>query len=85
MRGVRAWRQLFGVDARTVVEDVEFEDGDEVVVAHVRPRRPTKRRCGLCERSAAGHDHRDGRWRGLDLGTVKVFWKPTRACQHVPR
>lgn len=75
MGGVRVWRQLLGVDDRTVIEDVGFEADDEVVVAHVRPRRPTKRRCGRCERPAAGYDHGDGRrrWRGLDLGTVKVF------------
>jgi transposase len=65
---------LIGVDDRMVIEDLEFEDHDETVVVHVRPRRPTKRRCGRCERPVPGDDDGDGRrhWRGLDLGTVKV-------------
>jgi transposase len=66
---------LVGVDDRTVIEDVEFEDDDEVVVVQVRPRRPKKRRCGHCEGVSPGYDQGEGRrrWRGLDLGTVKVF------------
>jgi transposase len=66
---------LVGVDDRTVIEDVEFEDDDEIVVVHCRPRRPRKRRCGRCERVSPGYDNGDGRrrWRGLDLGTVKVL------------
>jgi transposase len=65
---------LIGVDDRTVIEDIEFEDDDEAVVVHVRPRRPKKGRCGRCERLSPGYDKGDGRrrWRGLDLGTVKV-------------
>ena len=45
MRNVRLWRALLGVDQRTVIEDIEFEefeeedaDGDTLVVARVRPR-----------------------------------------------
>ena len=74
MRSTRVWKQLIGVDDRTVIEGVEFEDDDDVVVVRVRPRRPKKRRCGRCERSAPGYDNGAGRrrWRGLDLGTVKV-------------
>ncbi len=65
---------MIGVDDRTVIEDIEFADDDEVVVVHVRPRRPKKRRCGRCDQPAPGYDGGDGRrrWRGLDLGTVKV-------------
>jgi hypothetical protein len=37
---------LIGVDDRTVIEDIEFEDDDGLVVVHVRPRRPKKGRCG---------------------------------------
>ena len=43
MRNVRLWRALLGVDQRTVIEDIEFEefaeedaDGDTLVVAQVR-------------------------------------------------
>ncbi len=75
MRATRVWKQLVGVDDRTVIDDVEFEDDDGVVVVHCRPRRPRKRRCGRCERVSPGYDQGEGRrrWRGLDLGTVKVF------------
>lgn len=74
MRNSRVWKQLIGVDDRTVIEGVEFEDDDEQVVVHVRRRRPTKQRCGRCEAPAPGYDHGQGRrrWRGLDLGTVRV-------------
>lgn len=45
------------------------------VVARVRPRRPAKPRCGRCERRAPRYDQGDGErsWRGLDLGTVRVW------------
>jgi transposase len=73
VRSARVWKRLIGVDDRTVIEDVELAD-DETVVVHVRPRRPKKRRCGRCERPAAGYDNGEGRrsWRALDLGTVLV-------------
>ena len=42
MRNVRLWRGLLGVDKRTVIEDIEFDeegaDGAQLVVARVRPR-----------------------------------------------
>ncbi len=74
MLSTRVWKPLIGVDDRTVIEDIEFEDDDEQVVVHVRPRRPKKARCGRCERVSPGYDNGEGRrrWRGLDLGTVKV-------------
>ena len=41
MRNVRLWRGLLGVDKRTVIEDIEFDeegaDGAALVVARVRP------------------------------------------------
>ena len=41
MRNVRLWRGLLGVDKRTVIEDIEFDeegaDGAQLVVARVRP------------------------------------------------
>ena len=39
-----------GVDNRVVVERVEFDEDADAVVAHVRPRRAAKRRCGRCGR-----------------------------------
>ncbi|HZD70818.1 MAG TPA: ISL3 family transposase [Actinomycetes bacterium] len=85
MRSARVWKRLIGVDDRTVIEDLEFEDDDEAVVVHVRPRRPKRRRCGRCEKPAPGYDDGEGRrrWRGLDLGTVKVVLEadaPRVAC-----
>ena len=78
MRNVRLWRALLGVDRRTVIEDIEFDqqgaDGAEVVVARVRPRSGVSRRCGRCGRRAPWYDRGAGRrrWRGLDWGTVQV-------------
>lgn len=46
MRGVRVWKRLAGVDDRTVVEDVGFDEAADAVVVSVRPRRPKRRRCG---------------------------------------
>jgi transposase len=73
--GVKVWRRLLGVDDATVVERVEFDEDLEAVVAHVRPRRLRKRRCGRCGRRAPGYDQGEGRrrWRALDLGEVCSF------------
>jgi transposase len=73
--GAKVWRRLFGVDDRTVIERVEFDDETEAVIAHVRPRRHRKRRCGRCGRRAPGYDQGEGRrrWRALDLGEVMSF------------
>jgi transposase len=81
VRNVRLWRALLGVDQRTVIEDIEFEefeegeaDGERLVVARVRPRSGVSRRCGRCQRRAPWYDRGAGRrrWRGLDWGTVQV-------------
>jgi transposase len=66
---------LLGLCDRTVLERVEIDEDAETVVAHVGPKRPKKRRCGVCGRPSPHEDAGDGRrrWRGLDLGTVKVF------------
>jgi transposase len=81
VRNVRLWRALLGVDQRTVIEDIEFEefevdeaDGGTLVVARVRSRSPVSRRCGRCGRRASWYDRGEGRrrWRGLDWGTVQV-------------
>lgn len=70
----RVWKRLLGVDDKTVIEGVEFDEDADAVVAHVRPRKPTKRRCGICGQRCPGYDQGDGRrrWRALDLGTTKV-------------
>jgi transposase len=76
--GVRVWKLLLGVERRVVIEGVDLEvadGGESVVVASVRPSRRWGSRCGQCLRRSPGYDRGDGqrRWRGLDLGTTKVF------------
>jgi transposase len=73
--GVKVWRRLLGVDDRTVIERVEFDEEADAVVAHVRPRRLGKRRCGRCGRRSPGYDQGEGRrrWRALDLGELRSF------------
>ena len=69
------WRRLLELDDRTVLESVEFDRDTEVVVACVRPKARARRRCGRCGRRSPGYDHGEGRrrWRGLDLGTVRLL------------
>jgi transposase len=67
---------LLGVE-RTVVENVLFEDdngGGGLLVAHVRPRKGARRRCGRCGRRCPWYDGGEGRrrWRGLDAGVLRV-------------
>jgi len=52
--GVNVWRGMLGVDRATVIESVE-EDAEGSLVARVRPRRDSKRRCGRCGVRAAGY------------------------------
>lgn len=79
MRNVRLFRALLGVDKRTVIEDIEFEEDDAGdgarVIARVRPRSAVLRRCGRCGRKASWYGRGAGlrQWRSLDWGTVEVF------------
>jgi len=78
VRNVRLWRGLLGVDRRTVIEGIEFDEegpeGVERLVVQVRPRSSVSHRCGRCQAKAPLYDRGEGRrgWRGLDLGTVQV-------------
>jgi transposase len=76
VRAVRVWRSVLGVE-HTVIESVELEpEGDgEVVVVRVRPTHSRRGRCGRCRRRASGYDRGEGRrrWRGLDLGTTRLY------------
>jgi transposase len=69
------WRRVLGVDSATVIESVEFDEEAESLVIHVRPRRPKKRRCGLCGVRSPGYDQGEGRrnWRALDVGVVLCY------------
>lgn len=73
MRDVSLWRGLLGVE-KTVVERVEYDEDPEVLVAHVRPVKRQRGRCGICGRRSPGYDAGPGRrrWRSLDLGTVRA-------------
>jgi transposase len=70
----RVWRALLGVD-RAVIERVEFKDDIEAVVAHVRPVRAARGRCGVCWRRCGCYDAGEGRrrWRALDVGMVQCL------------
>ncbi len=84
MQNATLWRGLLGVE-KTVVEDVEFDEEAQLLIAHVRPRRRSGGRCGRCGRRSPGYDRGEGprRWRALDLGTVQVVLQadaPRVAC-----
>ena len=57
-----------------MVEDVEFDEDEQLLVASVRPHARGRGRCGRCGRRAPAYDLGEGRrrWRALDLGTVQV-------------
>jgi len=69
------WRSLLGVDRTTIIEEIEYDPSRNLVVAHVRPTKKLKPRCGVCQVRCAGYDQGEGRrrWRALDLGSVPVF------------
>jgi transposase len=73
--GSNVWRTMLGVYKATVIESVELDEETNAVVAHVRARKATKRRCGRCGVRAPGYDRGEGRrrWRTLDLGVVMTF------------
>ena len=74
MRSARLWAGLLGL-AKVVVEDVEFDEVEQVLVVSARPRKATKRRCGRCGKRCPGYDQGEGRrrWRTLDFGQVQAF------------
>lgn len=85
MRNARVWAGLLGVE-KTVVERVEFDEAHELLIAHVRPVRGQRRRCGVCGLRCPGYDPGQGRrrWRALDLGTVRAVLEadaPRVACR----
>ena len=78
MRTVRVWKQVLGLQSGVVVEGVELEDagaGEQVLVARVRTSRRAGGRCPHCRRRRSRYDAGGGvrRWRGLDLGSTRVF------------
>ena len=73
MRAARVWKAVLGL-RHTVIEGVDLEPAGagEVLVARVRS---TRSRTGRCGRRGPGYDQGQGRrrWRGLDLGTIRVY------------
>lgn len=69
------WRRLLGVEKTTVIELIEFDEDEQIVIAHVRPSAKLRPRCGRCRARASRYDPGEGRrrWRSLDLGTVPVY------------
>jgi Transposase and inactivated derivatives len=67
---------VLGVE-HSVIESVDMStDGHgEYLVARVRPKASQARRCSRCRRRCGRYDAatRRRRWRGLDLGTTRVF------------
>ncbi|MDQ3107690.1 MAG: ISL3 family transposase [Actinomycetota bacterium] len=74
MRNASVWQRVLGLVA-TVIEGIVFDDDADAIVVSVRPRKGARRRCGRCGRRSPWYDRGGGRrrWRGLDLGTVRVF------------
>jgi transposase len=73
----RVWKKLLGVE-EVVVEDWDFEEVEGALVVSVRPIRKLSRRCPKCNKRCPIYDQGTGRkrcWRGLDLGTTRVFLK----------
>ncbi len=72
MRNVRVWRRLLGLGSARL-EEVTLEG--EVLVVKAVPVRRRGARCGRCRRVCPGYDARRARrrWRGLDLGSTRVF------------
>ena len=73
MQNATLWRALLGVE-KAVIEAIEFDEDEQLLVAHVRPRKRTRGRCGRCGRRSPGYDAGEGRrrWRALDLGTIRA-------------
>jgi transposase len=71
--GRSVWLRILGV-AESVLESL-VEEPDGSVVAHVRPHRRQRQRCGVCGRRGPVYDQGQGRrrWRGLDVGVTRFF------------
>ena len=55
VRNGRVRAGLLGVE-HTTVERVELDEDEQLLVAHVRPIRWRRRRCGICQRRCRGDD-----------------------------
>jgi len=73
VRGSTVWVGLLGIEHATV-ERVEYDEDAQLIVAHVRPSRTRRDRCGKCGARSPRSDAGEGRprWRTLDLGVVRA-------------
>jgi transposase len=73
VRNARVWAGLLGIE-HAVIERLEYDEDDDLLVAHVRPSRTRRGRCGRCGKRCRGYDQGQGRrrWRAMDLGTVRA-------------
>jgi len=73
VRGSTVWVGLLGIEHATV-ERVEYDEDAQLIVAHVRPSRTRRDRCGKCGARSPRSDACEGRrrWRTLDLGVVRA-------------
>jgi transposase len=65
-----------GVDGTVIGRvDLDLGGGEVVLSVRARPASRHRSRCSRCGRRCPGYDQGDGlrRWRGLDMGAVKVF------------
>ena len=79
MRNATLWRALLGVE-KTVVEDIEFDEDEQLLVAHVVRGSGARGRCGRCGRrspamTVARGGGGGGRW---TWARSRPSWKPTR-------
>ena len=72
MRNARLWRALLGVE-KTVVEEIDFDEGEQVLIAHVRPTRSAVSRCGRCQRRCPRYD-----WVRAGAGGGAWIWARSR-------
>jgi transposase len=85
VRGTRVWAGLLGIEHASV-ERVEYDEDAQLLVAHVRPSRSRRDRCGRCGKRAPRYDQGAGRrrWRTLDLGVIQAVLEadaPRVACR----
>jgi len=70
----RVWKKLLGVE-QVIIEDWDIDEVEGAVIVSVRPSRKAARRCPRCNKRCPLYDQGTvcRRWRGMDLGTTKVF------------
>lgn len=68
------WKRLLGVE-QVVLKDWFIDEAKQCFVVRVRARKNGRHCFSICERRCPGYDRGGGprRWRGLDLGTMRVF------------